>query len=189
MTKVFGFHLGVDCSKYTKFFKTVSGQPLETYLSDMEDDTHGIFHFTFGGVGGDQAMAAIDILRDTYGFSYSNIGALAVSSQHYFKKTLAIESDDPMNCTAKPWQNNELLTTSYPGEVDGPKCDFADAYYESSSNLDELIVSFLNFDPANSDTISKRISEFDFSEKKAIMKVIANMFPFDGDLASSGAGK
>ena len=182
--------MGIGCSKYTKFFKNVRGDPLQTYLLNMEDDTHGIFHFTFAGVGGDKAYAAVETLINTYGFSYSNIGALTVSAQHYFKKQLAGEiANFPVNCTVDPWQGNQLMSAAIPGDVDGPTCDFAETYYDTETTLDTLVASFVNFDPDETDLITRRLQGMSFAERAGAMKTIANMFPIDGDLASSGGGE
>ena len=180
--------MGVTCIDYENFFSQVNKQPLQTYLNGMEDDTHGIFHFTFGGVGGDQAIDSIDKLRNTYGFSYSNIVALAISAQPFFKKYLAVLKQNPVNCTTHPWQNEMLVSSSAPGEFGGPSCDFAGVYYDTEDQLDNLISDFFLIDPDDYDPVVKHIQSFGYSDKSAVMKIVANLFPFDGDLAGSGAG-
>lgn len=185
---VFKYHMGVTCDDYTGFFSQVNGQPLETYLNKMEDDTHGIFHFTFGGVGGDQAVNAVELLMDQYNFSYSNVAALAISAQPFFKKHLAVAKQTPVNCTTHPWQNEFLTTASGPGEYGGPSCDFAESYYDTEDNLDELISYFFKIDPDHKDTVVNHINTLQYTDKAVLMKIVGNMFPFDGDLAGSGAG-
>ena len=185
---VFKYHMGVTCNDYTGFFSQVNGQPLETYLNKMEDDTHGIFHFTFGGVGGDQAVNAVEVLMSQFNFTYSNVAALAISAQPFFKKHLAIAKKTPVNCTTHPWQNEFLTTASGPGEYGGPTCDFAASYYDTEESLDELISYFFKIDPDRTDTVVNHILTLEYSDKAVLMKVVANMFPFDGDLAGSGAG-
>ena len=185
---VFKYHMGVTCDDYSGFFSQVNGQPLETYLNKMEDDTHGIFHFTFGGVGGDQAVKAVGLLMDQFNFSYSNVAALAISAQPFFKKHLAVAKQTPVNCTTHPWQNEFLTTASGPGEYGGPSCDFAESYYDSEDNLDELISYFFKIDPDHKDTVVNHINTLQYTDKAVLMKIVGNMFPFDGDLAGSGAG-
>ena len=34
-----------------------------------------------------------------------------------------------------------------------------------------------------------RLANLEFTERAKAMKVVANMFPYDGDLAGAGAGK
>ena len=186
---VFKYHMGVTCDAFQSFFSTIKGQPLEDYLFQMEDDTHGIFHFTFGGVGGTKAKEAVQNLRDNYGFSYSNVAALAISAQPFFKKYLATNNHAPVNCTSKPWQNDALVTTIGPGEVGGPSCDFADFYYANEDELDGLISFFFDIDPDHFDETVLHMATLDFAQKTAVMKIIGNMFPMDGDLAGSGAGE
>jgi hypothetical protein len=197
---VYKYHQGVQCGDYTKFFETCKNQPLTTYLNNMEDDTHGIFHFTFGGVGGTQATTTVATLKKTYGFSDSNIVALAVSAQTFFKYWMAQNTKDwtlhnevmmgyafPLNCTEKPWQNNELTVPYLPGEEDGPSCDFIDEFYASETKLDELVTLFVHMDPSLTDSVISRINSLEFEDKSAVMGLIANMFPYDGELAGSGA--
>ena len=188
---VFKFHLGINCSTYQTYFHNIRDQPLQTSLMNMEDDTHGIFHFTFGGVGGDNAVATTTDLMEHHGFTLSNLAALSGSAQHFFKKHFAEGFDYPINCTRNhPYDdNNGMLTATLPGTNGGPQCDFSDAFYRSSSNLTALVGYFFNFDPDTEDSVVSRITSMEFSEQVAVMKAIANMFPFDGDLASSGAGR
>ena len=181
--------MGVTCSDYSDFFGRINGNPLMTYLTEMEDDTHGIFHFTFGGVGGAPSYKAMKILMKDYGFSYSNVIAVAISAQPFFKKYLAVNKQIPVNCTAKPWQLGALTTTLSPGDEGGPSCDFADLYYVDENTLDSLITFFFNIDPDNKDLVVNHMATLSFEDKTAVMKIIGNMFPYDGDLAGSGAGK
>ena len=186
---VFKFHMGVGCTNYELFFNYVKAKSLQVYLISMEDDTHGLFHFTLGGVGGDQADAAAGVLQSTYQFTASNLAALSVSAQHFFKKHLALSHDDPVNCTANPWQDSKLMTRAMPGQAKGPQCDFSDRYYESNDTMADLITYFFNYDPDTDDSVIARVSALSLDDQKACMKIIGNMFPIDGDLAGSGAGE
>ena len=186
---VFKPHGGVVCSDFSSFYGSVKGKPLQTYLIKIEDGTHGTFHFTFGGVGGNAAMEAVNSLIDNYGFTYSNIGSLAVSAQAFYKKYLALSKDDPVNCTANPWQNNALRSTAEPGQIGGPSCDFADKYYKNDTTLMELVEYFFFSDLDQNDRVKTRLANLEFTERAKAMKVVANMFPYDGDLAGAGAGK
>jgi hypothetical protein len=186
---VFKPHGGVECSDYDSFFGVVKGNPLQTYLIKIEDGTHGTFHFTFGGVGGNVSVTAVKSLMEDYGFSYSNIGSLAVSAQAFFKKSLATSSNHPVNCSADPWQNYALTTTADPGQLGGPSCDFADSYYSNDTTLDELVSYFFLSDVDQKDKVKTRLDNLEFPERVKAMKLIANMFPYDGDLAGAGAGK
>lgn len=185
---VFKYHMGVRCDDYDSFFDAVRNQPLETYLDTIEDNTHGIFHFTYGGVGGEQAINTVTTLVNQYNFSYSNIAALAINAQPFFKKYLAVNHQWPVNCTSKPWQNFSMVSPSYPAEVDGPSCDFADVYYVGEDSLSELVEFFFKADPDIDDSIRAHLYSLDFQDRKIAMKLIANMFPYDGDLAGAGAG-
>ena len=185
---VFKFHMGVNCTDYRTFFKFINGKSLERYLISMEDDTHGIFHFTLGGVGGDNAAFTTNMLIANYGFTASNIAALSVSAQHFFKKHLALSHDDPVNCSSNPWQDNKLFATALPGAVGGPLCDFSDRFYESEYTVSGLVTYFFNYDPDEADSVVSRITSFGIEDQQIIMRAIANMFPVDGDLAGSGAG-
>ena len=186
---VFRFHMGVNCSDYHKFFSFINGKSLEKYLITTEDDTHGIFHFTLGGVGGDNAAFTTNLLIANYGFSASNIAALSVSAQHFFKKHLALSHDDPVNCSANPWRDNKLFATALPGAEGGPLCDFSDRFYETSNTLSGLVTYFFNYDPDADDSLVSRITSYNEDDQRIIMQAIANMFPIDGDLAGSGAGE
>ena len=185
---VFKMHMGVVCDDYTAFFGRVNGKSFETYLLAIENDTHGIFHFTFGGVGGKMARASVKVLMDTFGFTYSNIATLATAAQPFFKKYLALSHSDPVNCTANPWQSGELSTTASPGDIGGPQCDFADHYYDSDDSLNDLIDAFFDIDLDSDDSVVTRLKNMQFEDKTDALKVIGSAFPFDGDLAGSGAG-
>lgn len=186
--KVFRYHMGVTCEYYGDFFNEVKNQPLETYLKKMEDDTHGIFHFTFGGIGGQRANDIAQSLINDYNFSNLNIGALSISSQPFFKKNLAVSHSQPLKCTANPWINGVLSTNISAGEIGGPSCDFADKYYVNETTINGLIEFFFAIDPSTVDSVVTHIENLTVSDRMKVMKIIANLFPFDGDLAGSGAG-
>ena len=187
--QVFTFHMGVNCTDYDTFFNYIDGKPVQTFLHAAEDDTHGKFHFTFGGVGGPQADASVQSLINVYNLSYSNIAALTISAQHFYKKYLALSHTYPVLCTDNPWQNGVLQSSAIPGYEGGPQCDFDKSYYLTESSLDGLIALFFNYDPDSTDYVALRITSMQFEDKKAVMKIVANMFPYDGDLAGSGAGE
>lgn len=186
---VFKPHGGVSCEDWAIFFGSVKGSPLQTYLNTIEDETHGTIHFTFGGVGGDGAIATVKTLMEDYGFTYSNIVSLAVSAQAFNKRSLATSLDLPINCTADPWQNKALTTTVDPGQLGGPTCDFADMYYRNETTVTDLVKYFFFSDVDKDDHVKTRIAALEFSDRVKVMKLVANMFPYDGDLAGSGAGK
>ena len=191
---VFKHYDGVRCNDFAAFFVAVTGNPLQIYLNSIEDETHGNLHFTFGGVGGNAAMEAVNSLIDNYGFTYSNIGSLAASAQGFFKsnfllKSLLFNNDHPVNCTANPWQNYMLRSTAEPGQIGGPSCDFADKYYKNDTTLMELVEYFFFSDLDQNDRVKTRLANLEFTERAKAMKVVANMFPYDGDLAGAGAGK
>jgi hypothetical protein len=189
MPQVFKFHKGVNCTNYKQFMSYIQGRSLETYLVSMEDDTHGIFHFTLGGVGGDVAAVAIDTLRACpYNFTDSNIAALAVSAQHYFKKNLANSETYPLDCTTNPWKNYELRTSALPNSEGGPSCPFDDSFFLDEESLSDLVVKFFNFDVDDADRVVDRVQNLTFADKKSTMEIIAGMFPYDGDLAGASAG-
>ena len=193
--------MGVQCTDYEKFFTKVKGKSLSTYLTAVEDDTHGIIHFTFGGVGGDQVYSTVHTLMDSYGFTYSNVAATAVSAQPFFKIYLAQDPIQyaangrryPLDCSTVPWntETGELMDSSssigLPGEENGPTCSFVDYYYESEENINELIELFFRTDPSPHDPVKTRMYGLTFTQRVEVMKLIANMFPYDGDLAGSGA--
>ena len=185
---VYANHMGVTCIDYKVFFNDVKNKPLYEYLILMEDNTHGIFHFTFGGVGGDPANAAVENLVNNYDFSYSNIAALAISAQPYFKKNLALSKSSPVNCTSDPWQNSVLTTNATVLDVGGPSCSFIDDFFETKSSVDILLNDFFAQDPDRSDPAVDHIETFSVKKRETIMQIIANMFPYDGDLAGAGAG-
>jgi hypothetical protein len=186
---VFQPHGGVVCDDWTFFFGLVKSNPLQTYLNTIEDETHGTFHFTFGGVGGNVAMATVKSLMEDYGFSYSNIVSLAVCAQAFNKRSLATSLDWPINCTSDPWQNYALTTTADPGQLGGPSCDFADSYYSNDTTLTDLVNVFFFADNNRIDKVKERLANLEFAERVKAMKLIANMFPYDGDLAGAGGGK
>ena len=186
---IFKYHMGVRCADYQEFFDDVKGQPLESYLRQIEDNTHGIFHFTFGGVGGANAQRAINTLVEDYNFSYSNVAALAISAQPFFKKYLAVNKQTPINCTAKPWRNYTAHTTALPGEGGGPSCDFADSFYEDDASITKLTDLFFYTDPDHDDPVRERLMSLNSVRQREAFKIIAGMFPYDGDLAGSGAGE
>jgi hypothetical protein len=189
MPMVFKFHKGVNCTNYKQFMTYVQGRSLETYLVSMEDDTHGIFHFTLGGVGGDVAAVAIEKLRGCpYNFTDSNIAALAVSAQHYFKKNLANSETYPLSCSTNPWKNYELSTSAPPNSLGGPSCHFDSSFYLDEDALSDLVLKFFNFDVDDADRVVDRVQNLTFVEKKGAMEIIAGMFPYDGDLAGASAG-
>lgn len=185
---VFKFHKGVNCTNYAMFMSYMQGRSLETYLVSMEDDTHGIFHFTLGGVGGDVAQVAVNKLRDKYNFSDSNIAALAVSAQHYFKRNLANSQVYPLSCSANPWQNYELTTTAEANSVGGPSCHFDSSFYMNEETLSALVLKFFVFDVDMTDFIVDRVQNLTFADKKDVMELISGMSPYDGDLAGASAG-
>lgn len=198
---VYKYHMGVQCTDYGQFFSSIKRQPLNTYLTTMEDDTHGIFHFTFGGVGGDRAVSTINKLIGDYGFSVSNAMALAVSAQPFFKIYLASNPAHyerggkvyPLNCTHYAWQykygDDSTMATGLPGEEGGPQCDFIESYYESEESVNQLVSMFFRTDPSPHDSIRQRVLAMTFEQRVEVMKLIANMFPFDGDLAGSAAAQ
>ena len=186
---VFKAHRGVTCDDFTQFFTMVKYQPLEDYLMAIEDGTHGTFHFTFGGVGGAPAAKAIDLLMNSYNFSYSNIGSLAISAQSFNKKHLAQMITKPLTCSTSPWQSYTLTSSALPGEAGGPNCTFVDTCYADEDGVDELIDDFFKSDVDPLDSVKSRIAGLTFEDKKAVMEIVANMFPYDGDLAGSGAGE
>lgn len=186
---VYKMHMGVVCDDYTKFFEMNNGKSFETFLLAIENDTHGIFHFTFGGVGGKMAAAAVKKLMNDFGFSVSNIGTLASTAQPFFKKNLALSHEYPVNCTATSWNGNLLVNSdAAPGEALGPSCDFSDEFYESEDALSGLIDWFFQFDLDRDDHVATRLAEMSFDDRKEAMRTIGGMFPYDGDLAGSGAG-
>jgi hypothetical protein len=193
----FKYHLGVKCLDYQIFFDKVRGQPLKQYLTAVEDDTHGIIHFTLGGVGGTRAYQTVHKLINTYGFTYSNVAALAVSAQPFFKLYLAQNPavyamsgrTYPLNCTHTPWDASagELKSSGWPGDTDGPQCDFNSYYYQSETAVNQLVQTFFRIDPSTADPVRYRLFNLPWEQRVEVMKLIANMFPFDGDLAGSGA--
>lgn len=196
---VFKSHMGVHCSDYDSFFTITKGKSFEFYLSAIESDTHGSFHYTFGGVGGKISEAAIEILTLRYGFTLSNIATLATSAQAFFKKNLARSHTDPVNCTANPWLHGVLKgrergggkgkEAADPGSYPGPTCDFSDNFYESDKSLNSLISSFFHVDSDTDDRVQTRLYNLNFEDRVGAMRVIGNMFPYDGDLAGSGGGE
>ena len=186
---VYKMHMGVTCDDYTSFFKFNAGKSFETYLLAIENDTHGIFHFTFGGVGGTMAAAAVKKLINDFGFTISNIGTLASTAQPFFKKNLALSHEYPLNCTTTAWTGNLLVNSKAgPGQPEGPQCDFSDEFYESEEALDGLIGWFFMFDLDRDDHVVTRLANLSFEDRVEVMKTIGGMFPYDGDLAGSGAG-
>ena len=185
---VFKYHMGVRCDDYATFFEEVKSMPLETYLFQIEDNTHGIFHFTYGGVGGPQATATIATLVSDYNFTYSNIAALTINAQPFFKKYLAVDRPWPVNCTDHPWQNYSMVTSALPAQIGGPSCDFSDEYYVDEESLGGLIDFFFTADPDIDDPIKDHVNSLEYETRKEVMQLIANMFPYDGDLAGAGAG-
>ena len=183
--------MGVRCTDYDSFFAKNKGKSFETYLLAIENDTHGIFHYTFGGVGGKISYAAIKVLTEKYGFTDSNIATLAISAQPYFKKYLALNQTDPVNCTVNPWQEGALGGTANPdpGSNPGPTCDFSDHFYESEESLNTLISSFFTVDNDKNDRVQTRLYILSLEDRAGAMKVIGNMFPYDGDLAGAGGGE
>jgi hypothetical protein len=51
------------------------------------------------------------------------------------------------------------------------------------------VTIFFLSDVDQKDRVKTRIANFEFAEKVKIMKLIAHMFPYDGDLAGAAAGK
>jgi hypothetical protein len=190
---VFRPHMGVHCTDYDSFFVKNKGKSFETYLSAIENQTHGAFHYTFGGVGGKISQAAIKVLTDKYGFTDSNIATLATSAQPFFKKSLTLSHTHPVNCTVSPWQDGVRLLRATaradPGSNPGPTCDFSDYFYESEDSLNILISSFFKVDNDKTDGVQIRLYNLDFEDRVGAMRVIGNMFPYDGDLAGSGGGE
>ena len=76
-----------------------------------------------------------------------------------------------------------------PGELGGPQCDFIDSYYTSEAKVNELIQMFFRTDPSPHDSIRTRVLSLSVEKRIEVMKIIANMFPFDGDLAGSAAAQ
>ena len=186
---VYRMHSGVMCSDYSMFFSVVKEAPLETFLLTIEDGTHGALHFTYGGVGGDVSMAVVKVLREEFGFTTSNIIALAQSAQPYNKKALALSFDSPLNCTTIPWQDYTLTSTASPAERGGPHCDFDESYYSNDTTLNNLVDAFYIADLDPDDKVRTRLKNMEFKERSRAMKIVANMFPYDGDLAGAGAGR
>lgn len=101
--------------------------------------SHGPIHFSFGGAGGDIASTADEYLRETYGFSDSDLLVVAQTAQKFFKSklTVLLESGNissieayhgccdlkyPVVCSAFPWDGDTLNSTAAPGTYGGPAC-------------------------------------------------------------------
>ena len=120
---------------------------------------------------------------------------LTQSSQTFFKYYIgSMESIDPdetypLVCTAKPWNNYKLSSAASPGEPGGPACQLSSYYLDNEDNLDSLIGKYFSIDPNTDDSIKDYMNTFDYEQKKTIMTMLTGLFPYDGDMAGSGAGK
>jgi hypothetical protein len=76
-----------------------------------------------------------------------------------------------------------------PGEANGPQCDFIESYYQDEASVNQLISMFFRTDPSPHDSVRTRILSMSWEKRVEVMKLIANMFPYDGDLAGSGAAQ
>jgi hypothetical protein len=192
---IFLYYEGVTCDDYTTFVEEFKDQSLSYFLQHTEDDVHGIIHFTFGGQGGTHANSVVDTLRNDYGFTDNYVALLALSAQSFFKFYMAISAETtpgggyPLNCTADPWQDGVLTTSIDAGETGGPTCVFVDDYMSDEDGLNELITKFFSIDPDTDNSVVQYLNTFEYDDRKAIMELLPSFFPFDGEMAGSGAGK
>jgi len=169
---------------------------LKTYLSFAEDQVHGNIHFAFGGSGGDLCAKMDSVLKADYGFADTDLLIIAQAAQTFFKTYVPFQNTfvhptygNPLSCSADPWQNGQLVTTSAPGETNGPSCTCAPAYLESEDTFQTLVnMYFMKFINDNTAVVQYlQDTTIDFEKRKSVMNLLCGRMQFDGDMAGSGA--
>jgi hypothetical protein len=190
------YYTGVTCSDYETFFKSVRGQSLGNFLTTSEDNVHGKIHFTFGGQGGDWAQATNEELVSRFGFTTQELIMNAMASQTFFKnmypmyKTKPGQSYGPFpfECSEFPYN---ATTTTVRSDAGGPGIDASvqctlDSYYCGST---ENMASFMDvyFSLWSKQAPQERFKEMSLTDQCDLMNLLVNRFPFDGEMAGSGA--
>lgn len=201
-TDILTYYDGIDCEDYHKFIKQMKGKSSNDFLSKVEDESHGNFHFTVAGAGGDHANSANDYLREKYDFDDNDLVVLARAGQKFFKYQLTLAlifikrpghvvQTLPVICTNAPWdpKTETLSVSEMPGEVGGPSCvlnpNLAEDEDSVNSILDELFKDWTNVDPEYE--TKQRFLDLDFSSRVDALSTYISRFQFDGDMASSAA--
>jgi hypothetical protein len=197
------FYNGVTCSDYNTFINEMKDKPLEMFLKDVEDGTHGYFHFTIAGTGGDFAQSTNDEFRDTYSFTDANIVVTDDSSHDFFKnyvtwqKTYADDSSvvKYLNCTNDAWDpiTQTLKTTANPGEADGPTCSCNSAVLSSETDMNTMLETLYKDWIDDDDSVAQEYETYDkvmslsTTEKAAYLSSLCSRYLIEGDLAGSGS--
>lgn len=199
---VLTYYRGVSCDDYSKFTKQMVDQTMATYLLGVEDSTHGNFHFTVAGAGGDFANSQNDILRSKYGFDDNDIVNLAKASQTFFKYYVTIgivnkvESIDeynalPIYCTGVTPVTSDSGEITYPnpGDSNGPSCYVNPALSSSDDGLNSVMNNyFRNWQDDNPEMVTRdKITSLSYEDKLEVVNMLVGRFLFDGDMAGSGA--
>jgi hypothetical protein len=188
----FNEYVGVNCDMYSSFVKLVKGRSLSFYLDATENSVHGMVHFTTGGNGGEHAAQTIQTLRDQYGFDDQSIIQLAHSYGTYFKEHIkSSRFVYPLTCTDMPWSDYALSSGAAVGEAGGPTCSFVDDMLEKPEKLQELIDDFYStkgMEPTLFLYGRDVLAKLSFEDQKAVMKLVADFFQFNGDMNESSAG-
>lgn len=186
---------GDSCTNLQQFVVgIVVGGTLSNFMEHCEDNIHGIIHFTFGGVGGDNAYAVNQKLQQDYGFTETDLIVIARNAQTFVKNVYPFYFNNekwetgnsmeyPVSCTDLPWDSatETLRTTSEPGSSDA-KCSLNREYYCASDENMSLLLKYHEMLYRGSP-----IASMDLATKCEVMDLIISRAAFDGEMAGSGA--
>lgn len=186
---------GDTCTNLEQFVVgTVVGGSLSNFMEHCEDNIHGIIHFTFGGVGGDNAYEVNQKLQQDYGFTETDLLVVARNTQSFVKNIypfyknnekweLGNSMEFPIICSDFPWDSSTetLRTTSEPGSED-VKCSLNRDYYCVSDDNMALLLKYHELLYRGSPFTS-----MDLATKCEVVDLIFSRVAFDGEMAGSGA--
>lgn len=197
------FFNGVTCSDYDTFINDVKGKPLFSFLTEVENQIHGNFHFTIAGTGGDYAQTTNQAFREKFSFSDANIVVTDDSSHDFFKNYITWQktyADDPsvelyLNCTNDAWdpETQTLRTTSDPGTDDGPYCKCDTSVLKSTDAMNKMIAKIYRDWTGDDDSVAQehetysKVYSLKPKLKSAFLTSFCSRYLLEGDLAGSGS--
>jgi hypothetical protein len=91
-----------------KFVNKVKDMSFETFLDDVEDNTHGFERFTIGGVGRTYASRVNSQIKEKFGFTDADVDVTDNSAHSFFKNYITWKIPYPtddhnyINCASSP---------------------------------------------------------------------------------------
>jgi hypothetical protein len=186
-------YVGITCNDYVFFLENHKGSSKMLISELTESRTHGLIHSAFGGGGGDPAAANDEILKNKFGFLDSDLPSITKWVHGMMK------NDGPMlftkqtpyqwNCSAFPSleygiehiASSSLNLVDEFGMID---CEAPAHFYENEVSMNTWFALKSGEEYIQS---SEVFAKLDISQKRELIKTLANRGQYDGDMHTSAA--